>query len=83
MTDAGTDQGTQHGGMRLKIGRSAGHRAPDRKPLTKPEVIVMKPVSAILVTCFAVAAVVLGYLYYQETKNDVTISVDPPKVKVN
>lgn len=43
----------------------------------------MKPVSAVLITCFAVAAVVLGVLYYQETKNDVTISVDPPKVKVN
>jgi hypothetical protein len=42
----------------------------------------MKPSSAILVACLAVAAVVLGVLYYQETKNDITIKVDPPKVQL-
>lgn len=43
----------------------------------------MKPASTILVACLAIAAVVLGFLYYEETKNDVTISIDPPKVNVN
>jgi hypothetical protein len=42
----------------------------------------MKPISAILVTCLAVAAIILGVLYYQETKNDFTIKIDPPNVSV-
>jgi len=43
----------------------------------------MKPVSAILVAGFAIAAVVLGVLYYQETRNDLSIKIDPPNVSVN
>jgi hypothetical protein len=33
-----------------------------------------------IVGALAVAVVVLGYLYWQETKNDVSITLEPPRV---
>jgi hypothetical protein len=33
-----------------------------------------------IVGALAVAVVVLGYLYWQETKNDVNITLEPPRV---
>jgi hypothetical protein len=36
-----------------------------------------------IVGALAVAVVVLGYLYWQETKNDVNIKLQPPAVSTN
>ena len=42
----------------------------------------MRSASAVVMTLLAVGIVVLGVLYYQETRNDITIRVDPPKIEV-
>lgn len=36
-----------------------------------------------IVGALAIAVVVLGYLYWQETKNDVSITLKPPTVSTN
>ncbi len=40
----------------------------------------MKPVQTIIIGALALAVVVLGYLYYQRTQNDITIQL--PKVEL-
>jgi len=37
----------------------------------------------IIVGALAVAVAVLGYLYWQETKNDVTIKLEAPRITTN
>jgi len=34
-----------------------------------------------VVGALAVAVVVLGYLYYQETRNDASITIEAPKIQ--
>jgi hypothetical protein len=36
-----------------------------------------------IVGALAVAVVVLGYLYWQETKNDVNIKLEAPRISTN
>ena len=36
-----------------------------------------------IVGALAVAVVVLGYLYWQETRNDVTIKLEAPRISTN
>jgi hypothetical protein len=38
---------------------------------------------SLLIGALLVAVAVLGYLYYQETRNTATLSVELPKVRVN
>ena len=40
----------------------------------------MKPITVAIVVALVVALAVVGYLYYQRTNNDITISV--PKIQV-
>ena len=40
----------------------------------------MKPNTAVIISVLAFAVVVLGYFYYQRTKNDITIQL--PKVEL-
>ncbi len=40
----------------------------------------MKPFTAAIIVVLIVVVAVLGYLYYQRTRNDITISV--PKVEI-
>jgi hypothetical protein len=40
----------------------------------------MKPITTFVIGALAVAVAVLGYLYYQRTKSDVTIQL--PKVEL-
>jgi hypothetical protein len=40
----------------------------------------MKPLTAAIIAALIVAVAVLGYLYYQRTNNDITISV--PKIEI-
>jgi hypothetical protein len=40
----------------------------------------MKPVTAVFMGALVIALVVVGYLYYQRTANDITIQ--PPKIEL-
>jgi len=40
----------------------------------------MKPLTAAIIAALVVVVAVLGYLYYQRTSNDITISV--PKIEI-
>ena len=42
----------------------------------------MRSVSGFLIGALVVAVGVLGYLYYQETRNNVGVKIELPKVKV-
>ena len=39
-------------------------------------------VKTIVIFALTASVAVMGYLYYQETKNDVTVEIDPPKIKI-
>ena len=41
----------------------------------------MKPLTTLVIGALVVALLVVGYLYYQRTKNDITIQL--PKVELN
>jgi hypothetical protein len=41
---------------------------------------LMKPVTTVIIAALIVVVAVVGYLYYQRTKNDITISV--PKIEI-
>lgn len=43
----------------------------------------MKPASAFLVGALVIAVLALGYLYYDETKSDVEIKIDPPNITID
>ncbi len=42
---------------------------------------LMKPLTTAIIAALAVAVVVIGYLYYERTRNDITIQI--PKVELN
>jgi hypothetical protein len=44
------------------------------------ENIRMKPLTTPIIVALAIAVVVIGYLYYQRTRNDITIQM--PKVEM-
>ncbi len=41
---------------------------------------LMKPLTIVIIGALVVAVAVVGYLYYQRTKNDITIQV--PKIEL-
>ncbi len=43
----------------------------------------MKTFQGLVMGVLIAAVGVLGYLYYEESKSDVSISIDPPKVDIN
>jgi len=43
----------------------------------------MKGSGAFLMGALLVAVVVLGYLYYQETQDDASVTIEVPKVSVD
>jgi hypothetical protein len=47
---------------------------------TKCRVCLMKPLTAAIIGALIVALAVIGYLYYQRTQNDITISL--PKIEL-
>ena len=47
---------------------------------TRTEDTLMKPLTIAIIVALVVAVAVLGYFYYQRTKNDITIQV--PKVEL-
>jgi hypothetical protein len=47
---------------------------------TRDGASLMKPLTAAIMAALIVAVVVLGYLYYQRTNNDITIRM--PKIEI-
>jgi hypothetical protein len=47
---------------------------------TRDGASLMKPLTAAIIGALIVAVIVLGYLYYQRTNNDITIRV--PKIEI-
>jgi hypothetical protein len=53
---------------------------PAKRLKTEAGVCLMKPLTAAIIGALIVALAVVGYLYYQRTSNDITISL--PKVEL-
>jgi hypothetical protein len=53
---------------------------PAKRLKTEAGVCLMKPLTAAIIGALIVALAVVGYLYYQRTNNDITISL--PKVEL-
>jgi hypothetical protein len=58
---------------------SVAHRMPSSKKL-ELENTLMKPLTTAIIGALVVAVAVVGYLYYQRTRNDITIQM--PKVEL-
>ena len=58
---------------------SVAHRRERSKKL-ELESTLMKPLTTAIIGALVVAVAVVGYLYYQRTRNDITIQV--PKVEL-
>jgi hypothetical protein len=57
---------------------SVAHRMPSKK--LELENTLMKPLTTAIIGALVVAVAVVGYLYYQRTRNDITIEM--PKVEL-
>lgn len=43
----------------------------------------MKPLTAFILGVLVVAVAVLGYLYYDESKNDIEVQIGPSKLSID
>jgi hypothetical protein len=62
---------------------SRGHAwlgSDERSKRLEPENTLMKPLTTAIIGALVVAVAVVGYLYYQRTRNDITIQM--PKVEL-
>jgi hypothetical protein len=69
-------------GSPLTLGRDLAHGRDQGKRSKKLELenTLMKPLTTAIIGAFVVAVAVFGYLYFQRTRNDITIQM--PKVEL-
>jgi hypothetical protein len=84
----GTKASNEHGrcalnhwcSARPRHGAAHGFGSGERSKQIELENTLMKPLTTAIIGALVVAVAVVGYLYYQRTRNDITIQI--PKVEL-